>query len=169
MAKKATKKKTVKKDPLNRRLKSAKFKNIDRDKAIASLREVIDASNSFLNQAKYGFQTMVDQKIFTYDDLQETFYKCELVYSAHEMGIEFEKDKKSFTPEQLQKVNDEWDYEIRESAHKSVRRFLGSFHNLERVIETAHQVIHQLDEEYVADSWSGKLNDNTTIMWEYKD
>ena len=90
---KATKKKAVKKDPFNRRLKSAKFKNLDKDKAISDLREVIKTSHMFLNQTKYRFETMVDQNIYTYDDLQKALHQCELVFGAYEMGIEFEKDK----------------------------------------------------------------------------
>ena len=175
---KATKKKAVKKAPFNRRLKSAKFKNLDKDKAISDLREVIKTSRIFLNQTKYRFETMVDQNIFTYDDLQKALHQCELVFGAYEMGIEFEKDKNSFTPEQLKKVDDEWGYDIRESSHKSVRMFLGSFHYMEQAIEKANRAISQLDEEFVADEFSKKINgkivriedpDNTTIVWMYKD
>ena len=90
---KATKKKAVKKDPFNRRLKSAKFKNLDKDKAISDLREVIKTSHMFLNQTKYRFETMVDQNIYTYDDLQKALHQCELVLARMKWGLSLKKIK----------------------------------------------------------------------------
>lgn len=178
MAKKAAKKKAVKKDPFNRRLKSAKFKNIDKDKAIEALRELIKRSNGFLNLIRYRHETLINNKIFTYDDLYNLLYQCEIISTALEVGIEPENDKKGFTAQELAHIEEEWGWEIRDSTHKSLHQLLGSMSEFDDILDKAHLAINQLDSEFVADEWSKNINgktvrvenpDNTTVMWMYKD
>ena len=167
---KVAKKRAVKKDPFNRREKSAKYKKAAAENAINNLEKLAKQSRIFLNRAKYPFETGVDNGLFSYDKLQEILYKVDIISGAYEMGMEPAIGKTGFTDQQLEDIENEWAYETREESHKSLRGLLGALSDFETALTDAQHALRQMKEDYVADSWKvdgQEVEKNTTLIYAY--